>query len=62
MNIIILENAVQSLTSVYCKSFKLYFYKKLFDPDKRSKILNHKTLNKSPLQIIINGIFRSRRN
>ena len=54
MNILILENTVQSLPSPNCESFQLYFYKNLFDPDERSKILNHKTLNKSTLQTIIN--------
>ena len=45
MNILILESTVQSLTSPNCGSLQLYFYKNLFDPDERSKILSHKTLN-----------------
>ena len=57
MNILILENSVQSLTSSTCGSFQLYFYKNLFDPNQKSKILNHKTLYKSTLQTIINEIF-----
>ena len=57
MNILILENTVQSLASPNCGTFQLYFYKNLFDLDKRSKILNHKTLNKSTLQTIINETF-----
>ena len=57
INILILENTVQSLTSPNCGSFQLYFYKNLFDPDERSKILNHKTLNKRTFQTIINQIF-----
>ena len=54
MNILILENSVQNLTCLNCGSFQLYFYKNLFDPDEKSNILNHKTLNKSTLQTIIN--------
>ena len=57
MNILMLENSVQNLTSLNCGSFQLYFYKNLFDPDEKSNILNHKTLNKSTLQTIINEIF-----
>ena len=57
MNILILENSVQNLTSLNCRSFQLYFYKNLFDPDEKSNILNHKTLNKSTLQTIINELF-----
>ena len=52
---LILENTVQNLTSATCGSFQLHFYKNLFDQDERS--LNHKALNKSTLQIIINEIF-----
>ena len=54
MNILILENSVQNLTSLNCRSFQLHFYKNLFHPDEKSNILNHKTLNKSTLQTIIN--------
>ena len=57
MNILILENSVQNLISLNCGSFQLYFYKNLFDPDEKSNILNHKTLNKSTLPISINEIF-----
>ena len=37
--------------------FQLYFYKNLFDPVEKSKILNHQTLNKNTLETIINQIF-----
>ena len=57
MNILILENNVQNLNTATCGSFQLYFYKNLFDPDEKSEIINHKTLNKSTLQTIINEIF-----
>ena len=48
---------MQSLASPNCGSFQLYFHKNLFDPNERSKIFNHKTLNKSTLQTIINEFF-----
>ena len=57
MNILILENQIQDLTSPNCGQFQLYFYKSLFDPDEKSKILSHGTLNKSTLETIINEIF-----
>ena len=56
MNILILENSVQNLASLNCGSFQLYFYKNLFAADEKSNILNHKALNKSTLQTIINEI------
>ena len=34
-----------------------YIFKNLFDPDEKSKILSHGTLNKSTLETIINEIF-----
>ena len=57
MNILILENQIQDLISLNCGQFQLYFYKNLFDPDEKSKILSHGTLNKSTLETIINEIF-----
>ena len=57
MNILILENQIQDLISPNCRQFQLYFYKNLFDPDEKSKILSHGTLNKSTLETIINEIF-----
>ena len=41
MNILILEQPVQDLTSSNCGIFQLYFYKNLFDPDEKSKVFNH---------------------
>ena len=46
MNILIVEHAVQELTSSTCDLFQLYFYKNIFDPEEKSKIMNHETLNK----------------
>ena len=54
MNVLILENNIQDLIS---REFQLYFYKNLFDPDEKSKILSHQTLNKHTLETIINEIF-----
>ena len=53
---LILENQIQDLTSPNCGQFQLYFYKNLFDPDEKGKIINHKTLNKGTLQTIMNEI------
>ena len=57
MNILILENNVKDLFGSTCGLFQLYFYKNLFDPDEKSKILNHENLNKKTLVTIINEIF-----
>ena len=50
MNVLILENIIQDLISPNCGEFQLYFYKNLFDPNERSKILSHQTLNKRTLE------------
>ena len=57
MNILILQNQLQDLTSTNCGEFQLYFYKNLFDPNEKSKILSHRTLNKNTLQTLMNEIF-----
>ena len=57
MSILILEQPVQNLTSCTCGIFQLYFYKNLLDPDKKSKIINHKNLNKHTIEVIFNEIF-----
>ena len=57
MNLLILEIDIQDLISPNCGEFQLYFYKNLFDPDERSKIQSHQTLNKSILETIISEIF-----
>ena len=46
MNILILEKPVQDLKSSNCGIFQLYFYKNLFDPNVKSKIINHENINK----------------
>ena len=57
MNILILEHPVQEITSSTYELFQLYFYKNIFDPDERSKIINHETLNKKTIEQILNEIF-----
>ena len=57
MKILILKNQIQDLTSPNCGQFQLYFYKNLFDPDEKSKVTSHTTLNKGILETIINEIF-----
>ena len=57
MNILILENQLQDSTSTNCVEFELYFYKNLFDPNEKSKIISHRTLNKNTLETIMNEIF-----
>ena len=57
INILILENQLQDLTSTNCGQLQLYFYKNLFDPHEKRKIISHITLNKNTLQTIMNEIF-----
>ena len=57
MNILILQNQLQDLTSTNCGELQLYFYKNLFDPNEKSKILSHRTLNKNTSQTLMNEIF-----
>ena len=57
MNILILENNFQNLSSSTCSNFQLYFYKNLFDPDEKNKIISHDNLNKKTLGTIINETF-----
>ena len=56
-NILILEHPVQEITSSMCGLFQLYFYKNIFNPDERSKIINHETPNKKTIEQILNEIF-----
>ena len=56
MNILILKSQIQDLVSSNCRQFQLYFYKNLFDPDEKRKILSHGTLE-STLETIIKENF-----
>ena len=57
MNILIVENDLQSLTTSTCRLFQLYSCKNIFDPEEKSKIINHETLNKTTIEAILNEIF-----
>ena len=56
MNIWIVENDLQSLTTSICGLFQLYFYKNIFEPEEKNKIINHETLNKTTIEAILNEI------
>ena len=56
MNILIVENDLQSLTTSFCGLFQLYFYKNIFEPEEKNKIINHETLNKTTIEAILNEI------
>ena len=53
----LLQQPVQDLTSSNCGIFQLYFYKNLFDPNKKSKIINHENLKKRTIEVIFNETF-----
>ena len=57
MNIVIVENDLQKLSSSTCSLFQLYFYKNLFDPPLQSKILSHNILNIATVETLLNEIF-----
>ena len=57
INLLILENTIQNLTTSTCGLFQLYLYKNLFDPDEKSKILNYQRMTKNTLETRINEIF-----
>ena len=59
MNIAIVENNLQELSSSTCGIFQLYFYKNLFDPSIQSTILQHKNINNTTVQTLLNEIFTS---
>ena len=53
----LLQQPVQDLTSSNCGIFQLYFYKNLFEPNKKSKIINHENLKKRTIEVIFNETF-----
>ena len=57
MNIVIVENNLEELTSPTCGIFQLYFYKNLFDPSIQSKIINHRNLTIDTIKTFLNDIF-----
>ena len=56
MNILIIEHPFQEVTSSMYALFQLYFYKNIFDPDERIKIIDYETLNKKTIEQILNEI------
>ena len=59
MNIVILENNLQELSSSTCGIFQSYFYKNLFNPSIQSLIFQHKNLNTETVKTLLNEIFTS---
>ena len=51
------EDRIQDLGSATCGIFQLYFYEKLFNPDKNSKIQNESKLKKSTVETLLNELF-----
>ena len=52
-----IRNNVEDIVSPNCRIFQIYFYKNLFHPEEKSKIINHENLNKKTIETIINEIF-----
>ena len=52
-----IRNNVEDIVSPNCGIFQIYFYKNLFHPEEKSKIINHENLNKKTIETIINEIF-----
>ena len=57
VNIWMVEDRVQDLSSVTCGIFQIYFYDNLLNPDRDSKIQNRKRLNKKTIEILLNELF-----
>ena len=57
MNIVIVENNLQELSSPTCGLFQLYFYKNLLDPAVQSDIIHHKNLSVETVKTNLNEIF-----
>ena len=51
------EDQLQNETSDTCGIFRLYFYKNLFDPLKKSKRINDDKLTKNTILTLLNKIF-----
>ena len=57
VNIWMVEDRAQDLSSVTCGIFQLYFYDNLFNPNENSKIQNFKRLNKRTIKTLLNELF-----
>ena len=51
------DDQLQNLTSDTCGTFQLCFYKNLFDPLKKSGIINDKKLRKNTILKLLNELF-----
>ena len=57
VNIWMVEDRVQDLSSMTCGIFQLYFYDNLLNPNGNSKIQNLKRLNKKTTETLFNELF-----
>ena len=57
VNIWMVEDRVQDLSSMTCGIFQLYFYDNLLNPNGNSKIQNLKWLNKKTTETLFNELF-----
>ena len=51
------EDRIQSLDSVTCGIFQLYFYDNLFNPYENSKVQDKAKLNKKTIETLLNELF-----
>ena len=51
------DDQLQNEITDTCGIFQLYFYKKLFDPLKKSRIINNNKLTKNTILTLLNKIF-----
>ena len=51
------DDQLQNEITDTCGIFELYFYKKLFDPLKKSRIINNNKLTKNTILTLLNKIF-----
>ena len=51
------DDQLQNEITDTCGIFQLYFYKKLFDPLKESRIINNNKLTKNTILTLLNKIF-----
>ena len=55
VNVWMLEDLIQMVTTITCGPFQLYFYKNVFFPDK-SKLENYKKLTNIALETLLNEL------
>ena len=57
VNVWMLEDSIQMEITITCGAFQLYFYEKLFFPDKNCKLQSYKKLTNVALETILNKLF-----